>query len=148
MLPFLEVTAILCAGLFAGAALYVTLVEHPARMQCGVLLAATEFGPSYRRGAAMQAPLAAIGAITSIVVGCSGGSGLWLVAGFILLAVIPLTLFVIVRTNKQLVDPTLDRSSEVAKSLLVRWGRLHAIRTVLSITSFLLMVVLVVALSN
>src|SRR5271155_5314106 len=118
MLPFLEVLSILCAGLFGGAALYITVGEHPARMECGVLLAATEFGPSYRRGAAMQAPLAAIGAIASIVAGCSGGSGLWLVAGFTLLAVIPLTLLVIARTNKKLLESTLDRSSAVAKSLL------------------------------
>jgi anthrone oxygenase-like protein len=142
MLPFLEVLSILCAGLFAGAALYVTVVEHPARMECGSLLAATEFGPSYRRGAAMQAPLAAVGSIASIAVGCSGGSGLWVIAGFTLMAVIPLTLLVIARTNKKLLDPTLDRTSEVARTFLVRWGQLHAIRTVLSLASFLLMMVL------
>jgi len=49
----------LCCGLFAGAAIYVNLVEHPARMECGTEIAATEFGPSYRRAAVMQASLAA-----------------------------------------------------------------------------------------
>ena len=39
---------------------YITLVEHPARMQCGTLLAATEFGPSYKRAAVMQAALAVV----------------------------------------------------------------------------------------
>jgi hypothetical protein len=28
----LELIALLCTGLFAGAAVYVTLVEHPARL--------------------------------------------------------------------------------------------------------------------
>jgi hypothetical protein len=54
-----ELVATLCAGLFAGAAIYITLVEHPARLECGTDLAVTEFGPSYRRAAIMQASLAA-----------------------------------------------------------------------------------------
>jgi len=42
--------ATLAAGLFAGAALYVTAVEHPARVSCGTEVALREFGPSYLRG--------------------------------------------------------------------------------------------------
>ena len=45
----LQLLATLSAGLFAGAAIYITFVEHPARMQCGTGLAVTEFGPSYKR---------------------------------------------------------------------------------------------------
>ena len=60
----LQLVATLSAGLFAGAALYITLVEHPARMQCGTGLAVTEFGPSYKRATVMQAPLAAVGFLT------------------------------------------------------------------------------------
>ena len=44
-----------CAGLFAGAAIYVTFVEHPARMAEGSAIAVREFGPSYNRGKIMQA---------------------------------------------------------------------------------------------
>jgi hypothetical protein len=44
-----EFIATLCAGLFAGASIYITFVEHPARLDCGTKLAVTEFGPSYRR---------------------------------------------------------------------------------------------------
>jgi len=50
-----EFVAVLSCSLFTGAAVYVSLVEHPARMQCGVEIAATEFLPSYRRAKAMQA---------------------------------------------------------------------------------------------
>ena len=38
-----EFVAVLSSCLFTGAAVYVSLVEHPARMQCGVEIAATEF---------------------------------------------------------------------------------------------------------
>jgi len=48
----------IATGLFAGAAIYVSAVEHPARVSCGTEVAVREFGPSYKRGAVMQAPLA------------------------------------------------------------------------------------------
>ena len=41
-----EFIAVLGCSLFTGAAIYVSLVEHPARMNCGVETAATEFPPS------------------------------------------------------------------------------------------------------
>jgi hypothetical protein len=43
-----------CAGLFCGAALYVNLVAHPARMACGPELAQREFAPSYQRATILQ----------------------------------------------------------------------------------------------
>jgi hypothetical protein len=43
-----EFVAVLTCSVFAGAALYISLVEHPARMQWGIELAATQFAPSYR----------------------------------------------------------------------------------------------------
>jgi len=56
-----EFVAVLACGLFSEAAVYLSLVEHLARMECGVELAATEFAPSYRRATVMQASLAAVG---------------------------------------------------------------------------------------
>ena len=47
-----------CAGLFAGAAIYINAVEHPARLGCGNEVALREFGPSYRRATVMQGSLA------------------------------------------------------------------------------------------
>ena len=70
----------------------------------------------------MQAPLAAVGGIAACIVAAKGESVWWLAAGVALLLVIPLTLLVIARTNRVLLDPALDRSSELARELLVRWG--------------------------
>ena len=52
------IIATLAAGIFAGAAIYVSTVEHPARVSCGTEIALREFAPSYRRGSIMQASLA------------------------------------------------------------------------------------------
>jgi hypothetical protein len=60
-----ESLAILCSGLFAGAAFYVSFVEHPARMLCGTTLAITQFAPSYKRATIMQAALAALSGVSS-----------------------------------------------------------------------------------
>jgi Anthrone oxygenase len=131
-----EVLATMCAGLFAGAALYITFVEHPARLECGTELAATEFGPSYRRATLMQASLAAIGLAAALVAWLRGRGLPSLVGGLLLGAVIPFTLIVILPTNSRLLDPGLDRSSLEAAALLGRWGRLHAVRSALGALAF------------
>ena len=40
-----EFVAVLACSLFTGAAVYLSLVETSARMECGVEIAATEFPP-------------------------------------------------------------------------------------------------------
>jgi hypothetical protein len=127
-----EFVAVLSCSLFTGASVYINLVEHPARMQCGVEIAATEFAPSYRRATVLQATSAAGGLISSIAVWLAGATFWWLVAGALLGSVIPFTLLVILPTNKVLLSPKLYRRSVEAERLLARWGALHAVRSVLS----------------
>jgi hypothetical protein len=67
-----------------------------------------------------------------------GASFWWLVTGVILGLVIPFTLIAILPTNKRLLSPTLDRRSVEAERLLARWGRLHAVRSVVSGLALLL----------
>ncbi len=137
-----ETIATLACGIFAGAAVYVSFVEHPARMECGTELAATEFGPSYRRASVMQASLAAIGFIAATAAWLMGAGPLWLVGGILLGSVIPFTLIVIMPTNRELQRPDLDKESELTRHLLEKWGRLHAIRTLLSLVAFVIFLAL------
>lgn len=127
-----EFVAVLACSLFTGAAVYISLVEHPARMECGMEVAATEFPPSYRRASVMQATLAAVGLLSSIAAWLAGATVCWVIAGALLGSVIPFTLIVILPTNRVLLSPTLDRRSAQAGELLARWGGLHAVRSVLS----------------
>ena len=124
------------AGLFAGAALYVTAVEHPARLECGQAFALQEFGPSYRRAAVMQGGLAALGLLAGLVAWYQGAGRAWLVGAMLLGALIPYTLIVIKPTNRRLLDPRLDSDSEEALELLARWGRLHGLRTIVGVAVF------------
>jgi hypothetical protein len=134
-----ELVAALCSGVFAGAAIYITLVEHPARLQCGTAAAVTEFGPSYRRAAPMQATLGAVGSLAAALAWWHGSGAPLLIAGVLLGSVIPFTLLVILPTNKRLLDPTLDRNSHEAAVLLRRWGRLHLVRSLSSAAAFVLL---------
>jgi hypothetical protein len=139
MVEFARWVATSATGAFAGAALYVSLVEHPARLECGGLIAVTQWAPSYRRAAVMQASLALVGSIASIAAAFLGGGPSWLVAGILLLAVVPFTLLVIYPTNERLLDPALDKESPETLVLLTRWGRLHLARTILSLSAFLIL---------
>jgi len=76
-----EFVAVLACSLFTGAAVYLSLVEHPARMECGVELASAEFPPSYHRGTIMQVTLAAVCLLSSIAAWLAGATFWWVVAG-------------------------------------------------------------------
>ena len=135
----LELVALLCTGLFAGAAIYVSLVEHPTRLECGPALAIAEFGPSYRRGSVMQASLAVVGCLAAVAAWTQGSATSVLISGLLLGSAVPFTLIVILPTNKRLLDVRLDRGSPEAAALLARWGHLHAVRSVASGVAFLLL---------
>ena len=139
-----EFVAVLACSLFAGASIYINLVEHPARMECGVDIAANEFAPSYRRATVMQATLAAVGLLASVAAWLAGATFWWRVGGLLLGAVIPFTLIVILPTNKQLLNPALDKHSGQTGQLLARWGRLHAVRSILSALALLLFLCLAI----
>jgi hypothetical protein len=134
----LEFIATLSASLFVGAAAYINLVEHPARMSCGTALATTEFAPSYKRGTIMQASLAAISFLSALTAWVMHSSIAWLIGGLLIGVVIPFTLIAILPTNKKILDSSLDKDSELARQLLIRWGKLHAVRSFLSLISLVI----------
>jgi uncharacterized membrane protein len=123
--------ALTVAALFTGAAFYVGFAEQPARLQLddGALLA--EWKPSYRRGFAMQATLAFVGFLLGTIQWWQSGAGLWLAGALLLLANWPFTLIVIMPTNNALLATPSEAASAGSRELVVKWGRLHAVRTAL-----------------
>ena len=132
MLVVCQFVAVLCCILFAGAAIYINVAEHPARMGCDTKTAATVWMPSYKKATLMQAPLAVISFLAGVAVWLLGGGLLWLIGALLIGLVVPFTFIAVMPTNNQLLAPGRDLSSAETRSLLEKWGRLHAIRSALS----------------
>ena len=130
--------ALIAAALFTGAALYVSACEQPARLHLedGALL--TQWKPAYKRGTAMQAPLALVGALLGVIAWWQTSDWRWLVGGAVILANWPFTFLVIMPTNNALL--ALDRTGADPRSrdLIEKWGRLHAGRTALGVAATIL----------
>lgn len=133
MLHVIEFLATVSAAIFAGAALYINLVEHPARMMLDTESAALQWAPSYRRATWMQAPLAIISLVAGLVSWWMGGGVGWGIAALLIGAVVPFTFLGIMPTNHRLLAPGRDLASAETRALLERWVKLHAVRTALSL---------------
>ena len=133
-----QIVCTFACGVFFGAAVYISLVEQPARISCGTELAVTQWRPSYKRATVMQVSLVLISSLSAIIAWRLEGRTAWLAGGLLFVLVVPFTLIVILPTNKLLESRELDVRSEEAGRLLQRWGRLHAIRSILSGAAFLL----------
>ena len=144
MLAALEFIAALSTTLFCGAAIYINLVEHPARMGCETKIAAMVWAPSYRRATVMQAPLAVLGFLGGFGVWLMGSGFWWLVGALLIGAVVPFTFAVIMPTNHRLLESGRDLGSNDTRLLLEKWAKLHAVRTALSLASSILYVGLLV----
>ena len=80
----------------------------------------------------MQAPLAALSFLAGVGAWLFGGGILWLIGAVLIGLVIPFTFIGVMPTNHQLLAPGRDLSSAETRSLLDKWGRLHAVRSALS----------------
>ena len=135
MLPALEFVATFAAVLFAGAALYINVAEHPARMALETNMAALQWAPSYKRATLLQAPLALASFAAGTAAWLVGANAWWFVAALFIGAVVPFTFIVVMPTNHKLLTPGRDLTSVETRVLLEKWGRLHAVRTALSLVA-------------
>ena len=97
-----DTLALTVAALFAGAAVYVSAVEHPAREALDDRGQLTQWKPSYANGAKMQASLALIGFALGVAAWWHGHDWRWLGGALALLAAWPYTLLLIMPTNNAL----------------------------------------------
>ena len=122
--------ALVTASIFFGAAIYINVAENPARVALDDGDALAQWRSAYRRGFAMQAPLALVSALLGGVAWSTTNDPLWALGAVIMLANWPYTLLAIMPINRQL-EATGSGSDPITRDLLVRWGRLHAMRSLL-----------------
>lgn len=134
----IQIIALFCCGTFFGAAVYISLAQHPAALEAGVAVGGRFFPPMYNRAAPMQIILALVGFVAGVLAWYFSGDYLWLVGGLFLISVVPITLILIKPINDVLLNPENNPDSHETQQLLLRWGSKHLIRTVVSGLAFLL----------
>jgi hypothetical protein len=123
--------ALIAGAIFMGAALYVSVVEQPARLLLDDRALLTEWKPSYKRGAAMQAPLALLGCLLGLIAWWQTSHPGFLIGAVAMIAPWPWTLIGIKPTNDALLATEPERAGPPTRALVVKWGALHAVRTAL-----------------
>jgi Domain of unknown function (DUF1772) len=131
--------ALIIAALFAGAAAYVNVVEQPARLGLDDRSLLTEWKLAYKRGFAMQAPLAIIGFLLGMAAWWQTGHWAWLLGAATLIASWPYTLLVIMPTNARLMTTEPARAGADSRALIEKWATMHAGRTALGFATTLIM---------
>jgi Domain of unknown function (DUF1772) len=121
--------ALTSAAIFTGAAFYVNVVEQPARLSMDDRALLTEWKPSYKRGAAMQAPLALVGFLLGSIAWWQASHPGFLIGAVAMIAPWPWTLIAIKPTNDALLATDIDKAGQPTRALVFRWGALHAVRT-------------------
>ena len=121
--------ALATAAMFTGAAAYVNWSEQPARLSLDDAALLKEWKLSYANGTRMQAPLALLSGLLGLAAFYFEQRAMAAVGGILMLANWLYTLLAINPTNRQLTAMA-DGAAD-PRPLIRKWGRLHAVRTLL-----------------
>ena len=121
--------ALVLAAAFAGAAIFVNVAEQPARLALDDKAALIEWQLSYNRAAPMQAGLALVTSLFGFWVAWQTRDWRWLAGAVVIISAWPYTLLVIKPTNDELLATDPANAGQRVRTLIEKWGRLHAGRT-------------------
>jgi hypothetical protein len=130
--------ALTIAAVFTGAAIYINIAEQPTRLQLDNRSLLAEWKPAYKRGYVMQASLAVLGGLFGLVAYLSTLDWRWVLGAAVLLGNWPYTIFVIMPTNRRLMDTPPEAATAETRRMLERWGALHAGRSALGLVATLI----------
>lgn len=125
------------SAVFAGAAVYVSVAEQPARLRLDDSALLQEWQPSYKRGAAMQASIAIVACVLGLIAWWLIGGLAILVGAVLIILPWPWTLIAMMPTNRVLEAMDAGAANPQARLLIVKWGNLHLVRVALGVLATL-----------
>ncbi|MGI9283988.1 MAG: DUF1772 domain-containing protein [Pseudomonadales bacterium] len=131
-----EFLALFLCGTFFGAAVYISIAQHPASMKAGVPVAAKFFPPMYGLAAPMQITSALGGTLAGFIQWFLADNILWAIGAALLIFVIPFTVVVLKPINDQLLDRKAELTESEIERLLNQWAPRHWVRSISSGLSF------------
>jgi hypothetical protein len=129
----LSIAALTLAALFSGAAVYILLAEHPARSRIAPEAQLVQWKSSYAHGAVMQASLAVLAGLAGIAVWVRWSDLLFLAGCLVMLGAVAYTFAVMWQLNSRLKGTPPEAAGTETVTMLGRWGRLHAGRTLIGL---------------
>jgi hypothetical protein len=130
--------ALAVTSAFTGAAIYINIAEQPARLELDDRALLAEWKPAYKRGYRMQATIVIVGGLLGLAAYLSTLDWRWLLGAIVLFANWPYTIYLIMPTNRRLMDTPLDAAAAETRRMLKRWGMLHAGRSALGFVATLI----------
>jgi hypothetical protein len=126
--------ALAFAAAFSGAALYINLVEQPARLALDDDALLKEWRPSDRRGFAMLASLALVSAVLGLATYFETQDLRWLIGAIVVIASWPYTFFAMVPMNNRILNLSASEPGS-ARDLVRSWGLLEYGQTAIGLVA-------------
>jgi hypothetical protein len=126
--------ALAFAAAFSGAALYINLVEQPARLALDDKGLLSEWRPSDRRGFAMLASLALIAAVLGLATYFETQDVRWAIGAIVVICSWPYSFFAMVPMNNRILAISANDPG-AARELVSTWGLLEYGHTAIGIVA-------------
>jgi hypothetical protein len=126
--------ALAVAAAFAGAALYVNLVEQPARLALDDQAMLNEWTPSDRRGVALLAGLSLVSAALGLIAYFESQDVRWAIGALIVILNWPYTFFAMSPLNDQILTLA-PRDIGAVRALVRQWGLLEYGQTAIGVAA-------------
>ena len=139
-LQVLESVTKLTSGILTGSDSHLLLVEHPSMMACGTRAAVEHFNKMSVKSGALQIVTKTIGIATSLVVFYNKRERKYLYSASLSLSMLFYSPIALGSINMALHDSKIDKDSSDTKEILLKWNRIHAVRTFVDFLAFSLLI--------